>query len=822
MRWIQRFTWITCCVLSFALLGAASGAAAGKKVSGLPEKYRTWLEEVDLIITKKERKAFLEIEKDYQRDLYIEEFWKSRDPVPETAENEFRDNYYLRREEAPQRFYSLDSDQARVYILNGDPDQVVATDCGLVLWPIEIWLYTESDVSSTQVAVLFYQPFASGPFRLWVPAEGYEPLVALKYQAGSFDELVYDRCVSSIEARDLLSLIHAAESEGIAGPQRILRAKPVDEEWLASFEDASTELPEGAVPLEATVAIEFPGTYQSRTVVQGAVKVVAGEAQTSTVGDFTAYHFQLTGEVMRGGELFDTFRYRFELPAGEVAGKSELPLVFERYLRPGEFSLILKVEDLNSQRYFRKVEILEVPKLAAEGPDEAPAAETVEIDPEIDILEPKDEILTGAMRFEAVVRGEAIAKVSFALDGKTLLTKRSPPWSVDLLLGSVPRSHTVRVTGYDADDHEVASDELLLNAGRHHFGIDIVEPRPETPLGETVRARAEVRVPDDKSLDRLELYLGESRVATLYDAPWVQPVNLPDPSEIAVLRAVAYLDDGNSVEDLVLLNAPGVMEETDVRLVELYTTVVGRNGRPLGDLARDDFRVVENGDPQEIVRFDRLESLPIHVALLLDTSASMKDSLPEVRQAALGFLESTVTPKDRAAIVTFSEAPQIATKLTNDLGALSRGLAGLKAERSTALYDSIVYTLFYLKGIRGQRVVLVLSDGEDRRSEHSFDEMLEAAVREGVTVYAIGLDLKKLAAGRGALAKLAAETGGRSFFIKDVSELDAIYAEIGHEVRSQYLLVYQSSHGREDTGFRTVEVKVASGAEARTLRGYYP
>ena len=814
-------TWL----LTLALLTAEPAAAAGKKkrVGQLPEKYRNWLKEVALIIEKKERKAFLELEQDYQRDKFIEAFWRSRDSNPETPFNEYKNDYYARRTEAESRFHGPLDERGKVYVLNGDPDALFETDCGLLLWPIEVWMYDSSDVSPTPFIVLFYQPSGTGPFRMWAPVEGDEVLIAIDLGAQSLEELIYDRCIGSVPPREVIGYIRAAESEGMNGPQRILAAKPVDDEWLLSYQDFLTDVPEGAEPLQATVEVTYPGTYQSRTVLQGVLKVPVEEAETDTVGEFTAYHFQLTGDVMKGEELFETFRYRFELPATEVAGEAELPLLFERYLRPAEYSLILKLEDLNSKRYFRKVEFVEVPKLeAVEASGAVASTEPVELDPVIEIIEPKDEILTGPMRFEALVRGEAIRKVSFALDGKNLLTKTRPPYSVDLALGHVPRSHTLRVTGIDEAGEVVASDELLINAGQHHFGVEIVEPRPDDPLAASTRVRAEVRVPDGKLLDRVELYVDDQRVATLYDEPYTQPVRLADPTQLVVMRAVAFLEDGNSVEDLVLLNAPGIMEETDVRMVELYTTVIGSGGRPKSDLGRADFRILENDVEQAIVRFDRLENLPIHVALMLDTSASMEKSLPEVREAALGFLEATVTPKDRAAIITFSEAPQLATKLTNDHEALARGLAGLKAERSTALYDSLVFSLFYLKGIQGQRVILVLSDGEDRRSEHSFGEMLEAAVREGVTVYAIGLNLKKGSNGRGHLNKLAGQTGGRSFYIKGVDELDAIYAEIQAELRSQYLLAYQSSHGGGDTGFRTVEVKVATGGEARTLRGYYP
>jgi len=93
-----------------------------------------------------------------------------------------------------------------------------------------------------------------------------------------------------------------------------------------------------------------------------------------------------------------------------------------------------------------------------------------------------------------------------------------------------------------------------------------------------------------------------------------------------------------------------------------------------------------------------------------------------------------------------------------------------------------------------------------------------------VAIYSIGLDLPRTEfETRRVLSRLAGETGGRAFFIKKVEELGAIYTELQTELRSRYLLAYQSTNASRDGKFRSVEVKVARpGAEAKTMRGYYP
>ena len=153
---------------------------------------------------------------------------------------------------------------------------------------------------------------------------------------------------------------------------------------------------------------------------------------------------------------------------------------------------------------------------------------------------------------------------------------------------------------------------------------------------------------------------------------------------------------------------------------------------------------------------------------------------------------------------------------------LAGSLAGLKAERGTALYDALVFGLYYLNGIKGQRALLLLSDGKDESSRFSFEQALEYAQRSGVAIYSIGLGRRTGPAKR-ALSQLAAQTGGQSFFINSVGELAGVYGQILGELRSRYLITYQSTNTSGNRRFREVEVDArAPGVSIRTLKGYYP
>jgi Ca-activated chloride channel family protein len=183
-----------------------------------------------------------------------------------------------------------------------------------------------------------------------------------------------------------------------------------------------------------------------------------------------------------------------------------------------------------------------------------------------------------------------------------------------------------------------------------------------------------------------------------------------------------------------------------------------------------------------------------------------------------------LTPRDKAFAVSFARKPRLEMPPTDDSGAVIQAIEGLQAVGDTALHDALVHSLYYFRGVQGQRALVLLSDGEDNASYMPFNDAMEYARRSGVAVYAIGLNLSAFESGiRGKLSDLASATGGRAFFTNKPEELPAVYKQIETELRSRYLVAYNSTDTSGRTGFRPVEVKVKrNGLKARTARGYYP
>ncbi|MGB6852261.1 MAG: VWA domain-containing protein, partial [Thermoanaerobaculia bacterium] len=357
------------------------------------------------------------------------------------------------------------------------------------------------------------------------------------------------------------------------------------------------------------------------------------------------------------------------------------------------------------------------------------------------------------------------------------------------------------------------------------FRVRLVEPRAERTYEQSLSAVVQVEVPDGQELERVEVFLDEQRMATLYQEPFVQPLLLQRPG-LAYVRAVGYLADGNTHEDVVFINTPEYFEQLEVHFVELYATVTDADGRTLPELTGDDFKVWEDGEEQEIRRFEYVRDLPLHTALLIDTSSSMEedDALSRVADAALQFAKQTIEPRDRVALVSFDSRPRVESRFTNDVDQIEGALAGLEAHGSTAIYDALVFALHYFDGVKGPKALLLLSDGKDEASRFDLEGALAVAQRIGVTVYVVGLrDLARDRDAKKLLRRIARETGGQSFFIESIDELPEVYQAIQEDLRSQYLVAYQSTSAKDPDQLRLIRVEVdRRGAEVRTLSGYYP
>lgn len=816
-----------------------------ERLSKLPDRYHDFLREVEPIITPDEATAFLLLDTDAQRDYFIERFWMVRDSDPATPRNEYREQYEVLLAEVKELFKYTASDRSRIYLTRGRPTDILDVRCSRILVPIQIWLYPYLEGLGHDVRLVFYQARLGGrDYRLWQPVwgmreEALKDLLSLEGERRGLGEVFQGRGVGQsaveFECRNgdqLLKAIAWTLSQDVK-IHEVFEPPHIDPEHVGRTLRNTVVANPDAPKLDAEIEIDYPGRRGTRTAVRISMTIPARALAMKDLDGSSFYNIDVTGEVLKDGAFFDNYRYRYNFPADSVG--ETIPVVVDRFLRPNDYVSRIKVIDANSGAEAVLEREIEVPKLEDDGGltvEQIEAAGTIESirqdyflgESRLRIVPLPDGILTGHRTIETIVTGDEIERVEFQVDGETIMTKHQPPYSLELDLGIVPSMRKLRVVGFDRDGRLVAGDEILINTGADPFRVHIAHPRIAPKVAGHTRVEVEVEVPEGKILDRIDLYLNEDHVGTMYGKSSAQTIFVPPNLGVGYLRAVASTkgDDPMETEDVVFINAPQFLQEVDVHLVELPTTVL-RDGRPIQDLPRSAFRIFDGGSEVKIAKFEYVRDIPLYVGLTVDASGSMDDKMIRAQRAAAQFFRDILRQDDRAFVVAFANVPVVVQKWTSDREALVGGLAGLRAEDATALYDSIVYSLYNFQGVNGQKALVILSDGKDTASKFTYEQALEYARRAAVPIYSIGIGIPKLDRDtRSKLARVSRETGGRSYFIEGIEGVDAIYDQIETELRAQYLLgFYPEESVARGSDWREIQVRVDQG-EARTIRGYYP
>jgi Ca-activated chloride channel family protein len=806
----------------------------------LDPKYKSFLNLVELIITDEEREVFIQIHENYQKDKFIESFWKRRSIDNQGLRTDYRAVYTRRVEQALEQFHDLRNDRARMFVINGAPDAVIPIECEDVYVPLQIWFYERIEALKSKVYLIFYQPGGVGPYKLWLPLDGVGVLLV---GVGSISQMTaarvpdIQRCFEWRTVQQAIQYSTTVLGTGafsMQGASKLFEPPLVETEGVDQILSMTTDLHENSTNLAVAKLVRFPEVRANKLGMDLSLLVPKTELKPRSLGEETFYNVDIIGEIVRDERLIDNFKYRFDIPTGEIAGE-KIPLTVRRYLYPGEYKLVLKISDGNQNAEGRLTEALVVPEQPDAPPPQIAAARaegkaTIEkvqdaglLPSAVSLLPIAKEIVTGLQRFETKV-AEGVKAVDFYLNGSKIMTRTKAPFDADLNLGPLPRKQTIRVVAYGSAGRAVGEDEYTVNEGREVFRVRILSPEKGSKVNGPTKVVAAIAVPEGKALQKLEFFNNESRVATLYQAPYEQTVNIKQSGSLGYVRVVGTLDDGAVAEDLRYVNAPQFVSEVTVDAVELYTTVTEK-GRPVNTLQQSNFKILEDGVAQTIQGFEYVKNLPLSVGLLIDTSASMLESLPETEQAALAFLDYSIAAKDRAFVVSFDNEPYLLSKLTGRKDKLLRALSGLRAEGSTALYDAIIYGLYQFTGVKGKKALVILTDGKDTASKFDYDTLLEYVRKSGLSIYAIGLkisgtDLEV----KYKLNKIAQVTGGQTFYVDSAKNLEGVYRQINEDLRSQYLLTYYSTNA--DTSkdkWRKVEVKVEpTSLQARTISGYYP
>jgi Ca-activated chloride channel family protein len=268
----------------------------------------------------------------------------------------------------------------------------------------------------------------------------------------------------------------------------------------------------------------------------------------------------------------------------------------------------------------------------------------------------------------------------------------------------------------------------------------------------------------------------------------------------------------------------------DVTRVNMLFTVTDKKGRFITDLKQDDFQVVEAKKPQVIQQFTAESDLPLRLALLIDTSNSIRDRFKFEQQAAIQFINSVVRPRqDKLMIVSFDSAAELVSDLLDDPEKLAKAIRDLRPGGGTAFYDALFYACRDKLSLdqprdKFRRAVIVLSDGDDNQSRVTRDQALEMAQKADAVIYAISTNITRIDTdGDKVLRYLTSETGGQAFFPFKVEDLSQSFENIANELRHQYNIFYRPEPLFTDGLYHNVTLRVKSRKDLviRARKGYY-
>src|SRR5260370_4272006 len=268
----------------------------------------------------------------------------------------------------------------------------------------------------------------------------------------------------------------------------------------------------------------------------------------------------------------------------------------------------------------------------------------------------------------------------------------------------------------------------------------------------------------------------------------------------------------------------------EVPRVNMLFTVSDKKGRFITDLTKDDFEVLESKHPQMIIDSSTESDLPLRLAILIDTSSSIRERFRFQQEAATAFINGTLRlGQDKALIVSFDTIAELVTDLTDNVPVLEKAIQGLRPGGGTSMYDAI-FIACRDKLVQDQplykfrRAIVILSDDEDNQSRHTRDQALEVAQKADVTIYTISTNFTRIETeGDKVLRYFASETGGQVFFPFKASDLNQSFEHLADALPRHYNIFYRPEPLRTDGLYHPVNIRVTGSTHliVRARKGYY-
>jgi VWFA-related protein len=297
---------------------------------------------------------------------------------------------------------------------------------------------------------------------------------------------------------------------------------------------------------------------------------------------------------------------------------------------------------------------------------------------------------------------------------------------------------------------------------------------------------------------------------------------------------------------------PAATFKANVDLVQLFFNVKDKKGGLIPNLPKENFEILEDGKPQTIKYFTPESNLPLTLGILIDGSASQTNVLDMEKQVGAAFLTQILRDKDMAFVMSFDIGVELLQDFTSNPRRLKAALESVKINsgghaylpdipgmgggpvpqsgvpKGTLLYDA-VYLASHDEMAQqvDRKAMILLTDGEDQGSQYKIKDAIEAAQKADTIVYVLlcadrGFYGFGGYSGAGDMKKLTEETGGRVIEVGNKTDkLQAAFAQISQELRSQYGVGYTSTNAAKDGKFRKIEIHSKDGSKVQSRSGYF-
>jgi VWFA-related protein len=284
----------------------------------------------------------------------------------------------------------------------------------------------------------------------------------------------------------------------------------------------------------------------------------------------------------------------------------------------------------------------------------------------------------------------------------------------------------------------------------------------------------------------------------------------------------------------------GPVIRSQVNLVNLFVTVRDKNKRIVTDLKQTDFKIQEDGQDQQIAFFSKEVTLPITLALLLDTSGSEQFMLGAIQDMGGRFLDRVLRKGDEALVMSFDTDVDLLADFTDDRGLLDRAIRKTRINApmgggminpgpvggntvGTAFYDAVFLACNEkLNSEAGRKAIVVVTDAQDEGSKIRKEEAIEAAQRTDTVIHILLVADSRFGGNSGVAKQITEETGGRMIVANSEKHLAEAFDQISEELRSQYTLGYYPTNTARDGKFRKIKVDMGNhDLHVLARKGYY-